>query len=89
MKVDKTSGSPVNSHCECPAGKGPSATCKHIAAVMLMLENFLRNGEIMIKKSCTEGLQTFHQPRTYYNGIYQNIQFCHDSIDDLYLQFRF
>lgn len=40
LKIEKLSGSPLNSVCECPAGKGPNATCKHIDAVMLMLECF-------------------------------------------------
>ncbi|XP_063436162.1 uncharacterized protein LOC134717599 [Mytilus trossulus] len=67
IKLDK-SGSPVNSKCECPAGKGPNATCKHVAAVLLMADVFSNTGEISIQKSCTEGLQTFQQPKTYYNG---------------------
>lgn len=68
IKLEKNTGTPVNSDCECPAGKGPSATCKHIAAVLLMLQHFHETSELMIEKSCTEGLQTFHQPRAAYNG---------------------
>ncbi|CAC5379387.1 unnamed protein product [Mytilus coruscus] len=67
IELDK-SGSPVNSKCECPAGKGPNSTCKHVAAVLLMADIFSNTGEISIQKSCTEGLQTFQQPKTYYNG---------------------
>ncbi|XP_076091240.1 uncharacterized protein LOC143063144 [Mytilus galloprovincialis] len=68
LKMEKGSGSPVNSQCECPAGKGPHATCKHIAAVLLMLEEFSQSGQLAVEKSCTEGLQTFNQPRAYYTG---------------------
>lgn len=70
--MDKTNGSPVNACCECPAGKGPSATCKHIAAVMLMLQHLLDTGEIKVEKSCTEDLQTFHRPKAFYNGIHND-----------------
>ena len=62
LKIEKLSGNPVNSHCECPAGKGPNATCKHIAAVLLMLESFSQTGEKHVKNSCTQDLQTFHKP---------------------------
>ena len=68
IKLDKKNGSPVNGCCECPAGKGPSATCKYIASVMLMLEYFTETDEILVEKSCTEGLQTFHKPKAVYNG---------------------
>ena len=37
LKIEKLSGNPVNSNCECPAGKDPIATYKHIAAVLLMI----------------------------------------------------
>ncbi|XP_052080749.1 uncharacterized protein LOC127718734 [Mytilus californianus] len=33
-----------------------------------MANIFSNTGEISIQKSCTEGLQTFQQPKTYYNG---------------------
>ncbi|XP_048254636.1 uncharacterized protein LOC124112985 [Haliotis rufescens] len=62
VKVEKT-GEPVNSHCECPAGKGPHSTCKHIAAVLLMLEHFISTGSVQVGKSCTENLQLFHNPK--------------------------
>jgi uncharacterized Zn finger protein len=58
----------MNSHCECPAGKGPHGTCKHIAAVLLMLIDFVTTGEIEVEKSCTDNLQTFHKPKNYYSG---------------------
>ncbi|XP_046328487.2 uncharacterized protein LOC124112432 [Haliotis rufescens] len=67
LKVEKT-GEPVNSHCECPAGKGPHSTCKHIAAVLLMLEHFISTGSVQVGKSCTENLQLFHKPKKSYKG---------------------
>lgn len=49
------------------SGRKGSA-CKHIAAVLLMLEEFSQSGQLALEKSCTEGLQTFNQPRAYYTG---------------------
>ncbi|XP_046354064.2 uncharacterized protein LOC124133648 [Haliotis rufescens] len=67
LKVEKT-GEPVNSHCECPAGKGSHSTCKHIAAVLLMFEHFISTGSVQVGKSCTENLQLFHMPKQSYKG---------------------
>lgn len=58
----------LNSHCECPAGRGPHGTCKHIAAVMVMLCLFSSGKQLYIKKTCMENLQTFHQPKHNYHG---------------------
>lgn len=66
--IIKNSGEIQNSHCECPAGKGPNSTCKHIVAVGLVLSDFVRTGEICLLKSCTEILQTFQRPRKAHNG---------------------
>lgn len=70
IKLEKSSGDPMNSHCECPSGKGPHGTCKHVAAVMLMLQEFVNTGDIEVEKSCTDSLQMFHKPRCLYSGIY-------------------
>ena len=67
VKLD-IQGEPENSHCECPSGKGPHGTCKHIAAVMLMLQKFVSSGEVLVQKSCTETLQTFHKPKRFHDG---------------------
>lgn len=42
LKLDKVTGDILNSHCECPAGRGPHSTCKHVAAVALMLSKFVQ-----------------------------------------------
>ncbi|XP_050388704.1 uncharacterized protein LOC126807882 [Patella vulgata] len=68
LSVEKSSGEIVNSHCECPAGKGPHGTCKHLAAVLLMLVKFIEDGQCKIKRSCTENLQSFHMPKRQYEG---------------------
>ncbi|XP_014669636.1 PREDICTED: uncharacterized protein LOC106810716 [Priapulus caudatus] len=68
IKIAGQTGDVINSHCECPAGRGPHGTCKHVAAVLLVLEKFSESGDLMIGKSCTEDLQTFHKPRKNYQG---------------------
>ncbi|XP_061184370.1 uncharacterized protein LOC133192371 [Saccostrea echinata] len=68
LKLDKVTGDILNSHCECPAGRGPHGTCKHVAAFALMLSKFVSGEEMYIEKSCTENLQVFHKPRYSYNG---------------------
>ena len=67
MKVSR-SGELQNSDCECTAGKGPSATCKHIGCVALKLFQFRECGKVTVQKSCTEVLQTFHQPKQAAKG---------------------
>ena len=62
-------GDVVNSHCECPAGKGPHGTCKHIAALLLALVTAVEEGTLSgMNESCTDKLQTFHKPTKRYGG---------------------
>lgn len=67
LKV-KSNGELVNSQCECPAGAGPHSTCKHTAALAIMLQTFVESGILRTQKSCTELLQTFHRPKKNYSG---------------------
>ena len=41
-------GSIQYSDCECPAGHGPKALCKHIAATLFAVEHFGRTGKIVL-----------------------------------------
>ena len=68
LRFHGQTGDIINSHCECPAGKGPHGTCKHIAAVVLLMDKFVHEGELNVAKSCTETLQTFHRPQKNYSG---------------------
>jgi hypothetical protein len=63
-----SNGNVRNSHCECPVGKGPHCTCKHIVSVLLVLVDFVVNGDLSVVKSCTEQLQTFKKPGKLYSG---------------------
>ena len=50
----------VESQCECAAGMGPNAHCKHVCCLLLALYNFSSSGEILTEETCTQRLQTFH-----------------------------
>lgn len=54
--------------CECTAGEGPAAHCKHVLALLLALEFFLRTQNLKIAETCTDALQTFHQPKVKFNS---------------------
>ncbi|XP_014674679.1 PREDICTED: uncharacterized protein LOC106814834 [Priapulus caudatus] len=51
--------------CECGAGQGPTAHCKHIAAVLFGLTSFRNAGSILTELTCTQVLQTFHKAKVY------------------------
>ena len=50
------------SECTCPAGKGPRASCKHIAAVLYALDEFSRLGFVRESATCTDRLQEWNKP---------------------------
>ena len=56
------------SECECPVGIGPTAACKHVLGMLLMLAHFFKTGELMVQLSSTETLQTFKRPAKMHEG---------------------
>ena len=48
----------------CPAGKGPLASCKHIAGVLYGLEEFCRLGFTREAVTCTDKLQQWNRPHS-------------------------
>ena len=48
--------------CGCPAGKGPSASCKHIGALCYALANFCSSGRLPDFISCTDVMQEWNKP---------------------------
>lgn len=61
------------SHCECAAGSGLEAHCKHIFTVLHGIEDIVRTKTIIIHKVCTEKLMTFKQPkRIFYESPMQS-----------------
>jgi hypothetical protein len=51
--------------CECGAGMGPEAHCKHVQAVLWALIRFSSSKDIVTIQTCTEQLQTFHKAKKH------------------------
>ena len=60
VRLDSKSYEVDGAECECVAGKGPTASCKHIAA---LCEDFSRKRQLPSYLTCTDRLQTWNQPR--------------------------
>lgn len=67
LRTDE-SGEVLNSEDDCPAGMGPTATCKHVVAVLKVLISFVSDGILAVSGSCTDQLQTFKRPRKPHTG---------------------
>ena len=62
--VDKYS-TVLQCQCECAAGMGPTAHCKHVRAVLYALCEFTKTKSVRTEQTCTQRLQTFHKTKTY------------------------
>ena len=51
--------------CQCTAGTGPNAHCKHVGLVYYAITKVSEG--IKTKETCTQQLQSFHQVKKY-NG---------------------
>ena len=58
----------VNSVCNCPVGVGPTATCKHVVAMLMTISLFVTKSELLVSGSCTDALQTFKKPPKAHSG---------------------
>lgn len=58
----------IEAQCECAAGLGPHAQCKHVIVLMLGLAEFSDTKFIKLQCSPTSVLQSFHQPSSSYRG---------------------
>lgn len=47
--------------CECTAGEGPSAHCKHVGTTLYALIEFTKGKDIVTEQTCTQTLQSFNQ----------------------------
>ena len=66
MCIDTSNSSVKGAECTCPAGRGPSGSCKHIAAFCFALEDFVRTRDKLNSNdqvSCTSVLQQWNKPR--------------------------
>jgi len=55
-------------HCECAAGEGGTAHCKHVVVCLLGVEDMVRTKSIVLRQVCTQELQSFHKPKKSYQG---------------------
>ena len=53
----------VFAECGCPAGKGPSGSCKHIGALCYAFAEFCKLGKLPQFLTCTDKLQNWNKPR--------------------------
>ncbi|CAK1603844.1 unnamed protein product [Parnassius mnemosyne] len=59
-------GMPEEATCECAAGEGKEAHCKHVAVVLIAAENIVKEKIILLHEVTTSQLQTFHKPTKKY-----------------------
>ena len=63
LVLDKNSADIEYTQCGCAAGRGPTGSCKHIAAMCYVLEDFYLVHQLRECVSSTSLLQTWKQPR--------------------------
>ena len=63
VSLDNFSFDVLTAVCGCPAGKGPTASCKHVAALCYAVMLFCECGQLPDFLTCTEKLQEWNQPR--------------------------
>ena len=51
-----------NAHCECAAGSGLAAKCKHVNVLLFAIEHSARTGEVLMEKACTEMDKSWNKP---------------------------
>lgn len=70
LKMDND-GMIEESHCECAAGSGIEAHCKHVFTVLHGIEDMVRTKTIILHKVCTEELMSFKKPKKvfYYSPM--------------------
>ncbi|CAF4747950.1 unnamed protein product [Pieris macdunnoughi] len=61
-------GSIEESQCECVAGSGTNAHCKHVATVLYAIEHMVREKIIIKHQVPTEKLQKFHVPQKVFTA---------------------
>ena len=65
VQLNKGGGAIVEGQCECAAGVGPHAVCKHVVAILFAVHDFSVNGNLKLQLTCTQKLQTFHKAKPF------------------------
>ncbi|XP_045172918.2 uncharacterized protein LOC123534648 [Mercenaria mercenaria] len=58
-------GSVIEAQCECAAGMGPHAHCKHVCTVLYGAVMFSQKKTVKTEETCTQKLQSFHKCKKY------------------------
>lgn len=58
-------GNVLKCQCECAAGMGPFAHCKHVSTALYACACFKQHGSIKTEQTCTQRLQTFHRVKPH------------------------
>ena len=64
----EVNGEVLETECECAAGMGTTAHCKHIQAVLLAIIDFTGGKQPKLELCCTDILQSFHRLRRPHTG---------------------
>ncbi|XP_069110247.1 uncharacterized protein [Argopecten irradians] len=64
VQFDKN-GSIQQAQCDCPAGEGPGAHCKHVCVVLYASVMFQKHRDVKIEETCTQKLQSFHKAKRF------------------------
>lgn len=63
-------------HCDCAAGSGTQACCKHVSVLLCGIYEMVHKKSIKLHQSCTQKLMTFNRPsKVFYNSpiVAQNL----------------
>ena len=63
MALQNSSFDIVSAECGCPAGCGPTGSCKHIGALSYALADYVRFRSSPDYQTCTDTLQSWNRPR--------------------------
>ena len=67
MSIDQNCYDTTAGSCDCPAGKGPSANCKHVGMLCYALVQFYASGKIpKFQTDCSSGISQGPRKSTPY-----------------------
>ena len=64
MALQSTSFDIIGAECGCPAGQGPTGSCKHIGALSYAIADFVQFRASPDYQTCTDVLQQWNRPRS-------------------------
>ena len=68
VKLHSLHGEVDGATCECTAGHTGEAHCKHATVLLLAVADLKKKGTYKTELTCTEQLETFHQPKGKFKG---------------------